>query len=86
MAIPLSLASLNLIQKTSASFSSGLLSFLDQTGSIAEQLESVRKLYEIENIPNRVVDGRESFPENQQTLNNGISVEFRWPTAYISSC
>jgi len=77
MAIPLSLASLNLIQKTSASFSSGLLSFFDQTGSIAEQLGSVRKLYEIGNIPNRVIDGRESFPENQQSLNNGISVEFK---------
>ena len=45
---------------------------------MAEQLASVRRLYEIENISNKVVDGREPFPENQQVLNDGISVEFRW--------
>lgn len=50
---------------------------LDQTGYMAEQLASVRRLYEIENISNRVVDGREPFPENRQKLNDGISVEFR---------
>jgi hypothetical protein len=44
---------------------------------MAEQLASVRRLYEIENISNKVVDGREPFPENRQKLNDGISVEFR---------
>jgi hypothetical protein len=58
-------------------FTSSLLGLLDQTGYMAEQLASVRRLYEIENITNKVVDGREPFPENQQTLNDGISVEFR---------
>jgi ABC-type multidrug transport system fused ATPase/permease subunit len=45
---------------------------------MAEQLASVRRLYEIENISNKVVDGREPYPENHQMLNDGISVEFRW--------
>jgi hypothetical protein len=75
--IPLSLASLHLIRENAQSFSSSIFALLDETSNMAEQLASVRKLYEIENIPNKVVDGREPFPENQQTLNNGISVEFR---------
>lgn len=75
--IPLSLASLNLIQQTSATFSYSVLKFFDQTGSIAEQLASVRKLYEIVNIPNRVPDGLDPFPENQQTLDTGVSIEFK---------
>lgn len=44
---------------------------------MAEQLSSVRKLYEIENVVNKVVDGSEPFPENQQLLRNGIRVEFK---------
>jgi ABC-type multidrug transport system fused ATPase/permease subunit len=49
-----------------------------ETGSIAEKLSSVKRLYEVGNIPNRVVDGNESFPENEQSLEMGISVEFRY--------
>jgi len=79
--IPLSLASLQLIRENSSSFTSSILGLLDQTGYMAEQLASVRRLYEIENISNKVVDGREPYPENQQKLSDGISVEFR----YISS-
>ena len=76
--IPLSLASLQLIRENSSSFTSSILGLLDQTGYMAEQLASVRRLYEIENIANKVVDGREPYPENQQKLNDGISVEFRY--------
>ncbi|KIM85375.1 hypothetical protein PILCRDRAFT_817381 [Piloderma croceum F 1598] len=75
--IPLSLASLQLIRENSSSFTSSILGLLDQTGYMAEQLASVRRLYEIENISNKVVDGREPYPENHQMLNDGISVEFR---------
>ena len=75
--IPLSLASLHLIRENAQSFSSSVFTLLDETGNMAEQLASVRKLYEIENIPNKVVDGPEPFPEDQQTLDHGISVEFR---------
>ena len=45
--------------------------------SLAEQLSAVRKLYEIENVQNKVADGKEPFPENRQSLRSGISVEFR---------
>lgn len=77
MTIPLSLASLTLINQTSNSFSATLFSLFGESFSLAEQFSNVRKLYEIENVQNKVVDGAESFPENQQALKSGISVEFR---------
>ncbi|KAJ8582269.1 P-loop containing nucleoside triphosphate hydrolase protein [Rhizopogon salebrosus TDB-379] len=39
--------------------------------------KDVRKLYEFENVPNKVVDGTEPFPEDQQSIRSGISLEFR---------
>ena len=54
-----------------------LYRLFEQTGSIAEKFASVRKMYEVANIPNRVQDGKESFPEDPSTLRLGISVEFR---------
>ena len=75
--IPVTLASLNLIQSTVSSVTGSLTHFFDQFGSIAEQLESIRRLYEVKNIPNRIEDGMEPYPENSESLNSGISVEFR---------
>lgn len=75
--IPLSLAAMHLIRENAFSFSQSVFTLLDETGDVAEQLANVRKLYEIDNIPNKVVDGCVPYPENQQTINNGISVEFR---------
>ncbi|KAH7926211.1 P-loop containing nucleoside triphosphate hydrolase protein [Leucogyrophana mollusca] len=75
--IPLSLASLTLINQTANSFSSSLFHFFGQSFSLAEQFSSVRKMYEIANVPNRIPEGKEPYPENQQSLNAGISVEFR---------
>lgn len=80
MTIPLSLASLTLINQTSNSFSTTLFSLFGESFSLGEQFANVRKLYEIENVQNKVVDGAESFPENQQALKSGISVEFRLVT------
>ncbi|KAG1829492.1 P-loop containing nucleoside triphosphate hydrolase protein [Suillus variegatus] len=77
MTIPLSLASLTLINQTSNSFSTTLFSLFGESFSLGEQFANVRKLYEIENVQNKVVDGAKSFPENQQALKSGISVEFR---------
>ncbi|KAG1777296.1 P-loop containing nucleoside triphosphate hydrolase protein [Suillus placidus] len=77
MTIPLSLASLTLINQTSNSFSATLFSLFGESFSLAEQFANVRKLYEIENVQNKVVDGTKPFPENQQALKSGISVEFR---------
>ncbi|KAL0949113.1 hypothetical protein HGRIS_009200 [Hohenbuehelia grisea] len=76
-AIPLSLASLNLITQTTTSFSYVVFQFLAETGSIAEQFAGVRKLYEIRNIPNKIADGTIPYPENAQSLNQGVAIEFR---------
>ncbi|KAF7306320.1 ABC transporter related protein [Mycena indigotica] len=75
--IPLSLASLNLITQTTNRFSRTLFDLLRETGSIAQHLANIRKLYETFNIPNIVEDGPKPFPEDQRSLENGISVEFR---------
>ncbi|KAF7986144.1 hypothetical protein HWV62_38510 [Athelia sp. TMB] len=75
--IPLSLASLHLIRENASSFSASVFGLIDETANIAEQLASVRKLYEIDSIKNKVADGKEPYPENRQSLLNGISVEFK---------
>jgi hypothetical protein len=75
--IPVSIASMRLVQETTSSFMKAFMGFLNESGSIAERFHKVRQLYEIENIPNDVVDGNISFPEDKQSLNSGMSVEFR---------
>ncbi|KAG6864837.1 hypothetical protein C0991_006861 [Blastosporella zonata] len=75
--IPLSLASLNLITQTAAGFTNTLVSLYDDTGSLAQKIADVRRLYEVANIPNRVEDGTQPYPEDEKSLEMGISVEFR---------
>ncbi|EDR16100.1 uncharacterized protein LACBIDRAFT_301848 [Laccaria bicolor S238N-H82] len=74
--IPLSLASLTLITQTTQSFTLTLFSFFDGTSSIANKLSSIRKLYEVGNIPNQVLDGTLPFPEDQSFLLQGLSIQF----------
>ncbi|KAG1874098.1 P-loop containing nucleoside triphosphate hydrolase protein [Suillus tomentosus] len=73
---PLYFASLLRIEFTCDSFIRTLLSPYAMS-DLAERFVSVRHLYEFENVQNKVVDGTEPFPENQQSLSSGISVEFR---------
>ncbi|KAG2743753.1 P-loop containing nucleoside triphosphate hydrolase protein [Suillus brevipes Sb2] len=74
---PLTLAlALFLVERTSRSL------FFDnfspyEHGNLATRLADVRKLYDIKNVQNKVVDGKDAFPENKQSLRSGISVEFR---------
>ncbi|KAJ7356592.1 P-loop containing nucleoside triphosphate hydrolase protein [Mycena albidolilacea] len=75
--IPLSLASLNLITQTTSKFSRTLFDLFEQTGSVADNLASIRKLYETYSIPNIVADGVTPFPEDQQKLRLGVALEFR---------
>jgi len=75
--IPMSVASIRLIQETAMEFSGILSAFVRETGSIADRFHSIRQLYEVETIPNRVTDGNIPYPENQQALRSGISIEFR---------
>jgi hypothetical protein len=78
MTIPVSLVSLVLIHQISNSVSSLPLSKWLFDGTIlTARLADIRSIYAIENLKNKVVDGSKSFPENQQSLRSGISIEFR---------
>ncbi|KAH9034132.1 HlyB/MsbA family ABC transporter [Lactarius hengduanensis] len=77
MSIPVSLASLHLLQQSSNTFVMSINEIFQKMGSISDRLSSLRKLYEAENIPNKVVDGTIPFPENAQSISDGISLEFR---------
>ncbi|KAF9560186.1 P-loop containing nucleoside triphosphate hydrolase protein [Agrocybe pediades] len=79
--IPLSLASLHLIKQTTTSFATTAFAIADQTESISDIMTKLIQFYEVANIPNRVQDPPKeeaiAFPENDQSLKTGISVEFR---------
>ncbi|KAF8446437.1 P-loop containing nucleoside triphosphate hydrolase protein [Boletus edulis BED1] len=75
--IPVSIASLTLINHTAQTFSSSFFGLFGESHHLAERFASVQKLYEVANIQNRIVDGNISFPEDQQALRHGISIEFR---------
>ncbi|KAF5388615.1 hypothetical protein D9757_004773 [Collybiopsis confluens] len=75
--IPVSLTSLTLITTTVSSFSNTLFSFFNETGFITETFDAIRKMYEMIDLPNRIPDGIIPYPENQQALQMGISIEFR---------
>jgi ABC-type multidrug transport system fused ATPase/permease subunit len=77
MTTPISLASLMLIKHAFHSFNHADLSLSDMISVLATNLCDIRNLYETECMQNKVVDGTEPFPENQQSLRSGISVEFR---------
>ena len=76
--IPVSLASLHLLQQSISTFTWRMHDISENVGSIASRLSDLRRLYEAENIPNKVVDGMTPFPENAQSISDGISLEFRY--------
>lgn len=78
LSIPVSLASLHLVQRASNSFMASARTLYEQTGSISDRLSSLRQMYEASNIANTIVDGTTPFPENQQSIRDGIAVEFRY--------
>jgi hypothetical protein len=75
--IPVSLASLHLMQNASSVFMTHVRMLLHKTGSFSDRLSALRKLFEAVNIQNKVTDGTVPFPENEQSLRHGISLEFR---------
>ncbi|KAI1785736.1 HlyB/MsbA family ABC transporter [Ganoderma leucocontextum] len=75
--IPVSLASLNLIQSATNRFAFTVYEIIQRTKSVGHQLESVKKLYEVVNIPNVVKDGTVPFPEDTAKVRYGIELEFR---------
>lgn len=76
--IPASAASLNLITENSNTFVWSLMNMFGNTDSLGENLAAVRRIYEINSIPNQIVDGTVPYPENSSSLLTGISVEFRY--------
>jgi hypothetical protein len=76
--IPVSLASLHLLQQSLGTFVGRINDIFRTMGSISDRLSNLRKLHEAENIPNKVVDGNTPFPENAQSIGDGISLEFRY--------
>ena len=53
-------------------------SLFEQTGSMSDRLSALRQLYEAGNIANTVADGTTPFPENEQSIRDGIAIEFRY--------
>lgn len=59
VSIPLSIASLHLCREASNNLSVSLYLVVNRSSSISEQFSSVKKLYEVEKIVNRVKDAGE---------------------------
>ena len=78
MSMPVSLASLHLIQEATRSFIGTLYDLMRSTSSVNEQLAAVRKLYEVGNIKNQVQDGLVPFPEDTSQIRHGIALEFKY--------
>jgi hypothetical protein len=76
--IPISLASLHLMKDASDSFMNHVRTLASETGNLSDQLLDLRKHFEAGNITNKIVDGTIPFPENQQLIRDGISLEFRY--------
>ncbi|KAG1881164.1 P-loop containing nucleoside triphosphate hydrolase protein [Suillus subluteus] len=77
MTTPFYLASLVLIKQVFNPSGNKGFSTSEMLSTLAAHLSTTHDMYEIENIRNLVVDGTEPFPEIQQSLASGISVEFR---------
>lgn len=54
------------------------MSLFNTTTSVVDTLSTIRKLYEMMELKNRVPDGLMPYPEDQQALRTGISIEFRY--------
>ncbi|OCH85359.1 P-loop containing nucleoside triphosphate hydrolase protein [Obba rivulosa] len=74
--IPVSIASIRLIQQSLHTFAWELHSIYDNIQGLSKQLTDVRKLYDVAEIPNRIQDGDKPFPEDTQKIAAGISLEF----------
>jgi hypothetical protein len=66
------------MQEASDSFMTHVTTLLSDTGNFSEQLLNLRKHFEAGNITNKVVDGTTPFPEDPQSIRDGISLEFKY--------
>jgi hypothetical protein len=77
LSVPVSMASLTLIESSTTNFFSRLMEFQRQTISYPNTLQDIRQLYDLEQMENKVVDGDRPFPENSESLRHGVTIEFR---------
>ncbi|KAI0820602.1 P-loop containing nucleoside triphosphate hydrolase protein [Trametes gibbosa] len=75
--MPISLASLQMVQESTITFTLNMFELMNSTQSFAAQLSEVRKLYEITSYPNKIQDGTVPFPEDNAQIRCGIALEFR---------
>jgi hypothetical protein len=69
---PMALAAFTLIQSAAKNLRLNLNSIFQQTGDFASQLSSLRAIYAVSEIENKVQDGTESLNTNH----DGLSLEF----------
>ncbi|RPD56247.1 P-loop containing nucleoside triphosphate hydrolase protein [Lentinus tigrinus ALCF2SS1-7] len=77
MSIPVSLASLSLIQDAASKFVWSFQDMIYRMRGIEHQLTAVKKLYEVAKIPNVIPDGTIPFPEEASQIRSGVALEFR---------
>ncbi|OSD05596.1 P-loop containing nucleoside triphosphate hydrolase protein [Trametes coccinea BRFM310] len=75
--MPVSLASMQMVREMANTFTWNIYELFMSTESFGDQLETVRKLYEVANVPNKVPDGTVPFPEDTAQIRTGFSLEFR---------
>lgn len=75
--MPVTFASLSLIANAANDAFDAYQGIADVDDSIKDRIARVRNLYEMHEIPNKVPDGSVPYPENQNSLEMGISIEFR---------
>lgn len=75
--MPVSLASLQMVQESTSTFAFNMFELMHSTQSFAAQIGEVRKLYEVASVPNKVQDGTVPFPEDSAQIRSGVALEFR---------
>ena len=76
LSIPVSMASLNVVEQSTSSFLQQFMRMRFELYRLTRSMRSIRTLYEVEEISNSLSDGKIPYPENTQSLRTGISVEF----------
>ncbi|RPD56235.1 P-loop containing nucleoside triphosphate hydrolase protein [Lentinus tigrinus ALCF2SS1-7] len=77
MSIPVSLASLSLVQNAASNFVWSFHTMIYRMRRIEHQLTAVKKVYEVAKIPNVIPDGTIPFPEEASQIRSGVALEFR---------
>ncbi|OJT07927.1 Lipid A export ATP-binding/permease protein MsbA [Trametes pubescens] len=75
--MPVSLASLQMVQEATNTFAYNMFELMHSTQSFATQIGEVRKMYEVASVPNKVQDGTVPFPEDTAQIRSGVALEFR---------